>query len=161
MCLHKDNRENLEEMIQLALELGADRFVHYNFVPAGRGWEMLEEDLNPQEREKVLPIATQAFRQSPGVGILMFFAGHFTDTMVQPVDPALIPLRHKVRTLPQTDAITQQPTQFLGEGLPFSRIVVLIDFFQFAQQVHQAALTLGGADAIVRSPKIRNQNSIE
>jgi radical SAM protein with 4Fe4S-binding SPASM domain len=54
MCLHRDNRTNLEEMVRFAIELGADRFVHYDFIPAGRGREMLEADLNPEQREEAL-----------------------------------------------------------------------------------------------------------
>jgi len=56
----------------------------------------------------------------------MFFPRHLADPTIQPVDPALIPLRRKVRTLPQADSITQQPAQFLGEGPPLGGVVALI-----------------------------------
>ena len=73
----------------------------------------------------------------------MLFVCHLANTTVQPVDPAGIPLRRQVRTLPQTDAITQQPAQFLGEDLPRDGVVALIHLLQLAQQMWEALLPIG------------------
>ncbi|KXA96390.1 hypothetical protein AKJ37_05370, partial [candidate division MSBL1 archaeon SCGC-AAA259I09] len=35
-------------------DVGADMFMHYNFIPTGRGKEMAKLDLNPHEREELL-----------------------------------------------------------------------------------------------------------
>ena len=114
-----------------------------------------------QERKDVLAIAAQTFGQSPGVGIRMFFPGHFTDPAVQPVDPALIPLGREVRTLPQADAVTQQPAQLLGERPPLGTVVVLIHLLQFAQQMGEALLPIGRVNRIVRRPEVGDQNTVE
>lgn len=50
-------KKNLEEMpaiIDLAEEIGAERFTNFNFVPAGRAKEHVDQDLSPEEREKLM-----------------------------------------------------------------------------------------------------------
>jgi radical SAM protein with 4Fe4S-binding SPASM domain len=52
-------RHNLEEvpaLIDLAAELGANWFMLYNFIPTGRGVDIVDSDLSPQERENVLKL---------------------------------------------------------------------------------------------------------
>jgi radical SAM protein with 4Fe4S-binding SPASM domain len=38
----------------LAEEIGAERFTYFNFIPTGRGKELYNQDLSPEEREKLM-----------------------------------------------------------------------------------------------------------
>lgn len=53
-CFTRDTVEHAQEMIDLAISLGADTFVHFNFIPVGRGVEMAHEDMSPAQREALL-----------------------------------------------------------------------------------------------------------
>jgi radical SAM protein with 4Fe4S-binding SPASM domain len=48
------NLKEIPEMIDFAAKLGVNWFMLYNFVPTGRGAEIIESDLTPDEREGVL-----------------------------------------------------------------------------------------------------------
>lgn len=48
------NFAELEGLIQFAKDLKADRFYAFNFIPTGRGKNMVDMDLTPQQREKML-----------------------------------------------------------------------------------------------------------
>jgi len=50
----KFNLHEIPEIIELADELGANWFMAYNFVPIGRGREIIDWDLSPEERESLL-----------------------------------------------------------------------------------------------------------
>ncbi|MGZ4850777.1 MAG: radical SAM protein [Candidatus Bathyarchaeia archaeon] len=50
----KNNLEEMPAIIDLAEELGAERFTNFNFVPAGRGKAHYEQDPSPEEREKLM-----------------------------------------------------------------------------------------------------------
>lgn len=50
----KLNYRDIPAMIELARELKADRFIAFNFIPTGRGREIVELDLSPSEREELL-----------------------------------------------------------------------------------------------------------
>ncbi|MFP4654682.1 MAG: hypothetical protein ACLFMM_03245 [Methanohalobium sp.] len=54
MTATKDNLNEVEDIINLTEELGACTFMHYNFIPSVRGKEIIDKDLSPQEREKLL-----------------------------------------------------------------------------------------------------------
>ncbi|MGB7620798.1 MAG: radical SAM protein [Terriglobia bacterium] len=53
-CFTRDTVEQAQEMINLAISLGANTFVHFNFIPVGRGVEMAHEDMSPSQREDLL-----------------------------------------------------------------------------------------------------------
>jgi radical SAM protein with 4Fe4S-binding SPASM domain len=53
-CFTRDTVEHAQEMIELAISLGANTFVHFNFIPVGRGVEMAHEDISPAQRETLL-----------------------------------------------------------------------------------------------------------
>ncbi len=69
----KMNYKQLPEMLKLAKELKVDRFIAFNFIPTGRGKEIVEMDLSPKERYEVLELLyselssgeLQAFSTSP------------------------------------------------------------------------------------------------
>lgn len=48
------NIDELQSMVDLARELGAQNFCAFNLVPTGRGKDMVEEDLTPWQREEML-----------------------------------------------------------------------------------------------------------
>ncbi len=48
------NYEEVPEIISLAEKLGVDWFMVYNFVPVGRGREIVSTDMTPDEREALL-----------------------------------------------------------------------------------------------------------
>ncbi len=53
--LTRTNVDEIDDIIELAEEIGVNRLIFFNFVPVGRGLENAEElDLDPREREKVL-----------------------------------------------------------------------------------------------------------
>ncbi|MFQ5711216.1 MAG: radical SAM protein [Candidatus Geothermarchaeales archaeon] len=57
------NYGEISDLIDFSDELGADWFMIYNFVPTGRGTEIVESDLSPEEREEVLIEAFQKTRE--------------------------------------------------------------------------------------------------
>ena len=59
----KDFIGELEDLIRLAIDLGSDYFYTYNFIPVGRGREMVEKDLSPEERERMFDICYTYFDQ--------------------------------------------------------------------------------------------------
>ncbi len=69
----KLNYKKLPDMIRLAKELKVDRFIAFNFIPTGRGKDIVELDLSPKERYETLELLyselssgqLQAFSTSP------------------------------------------------------------------------------------------------
>jgi len=60
------NVAEVPSLISLAKRLGANRFTHFNFIPTGRGREILSLDLSPLEREELLKLL---YRESKNAGI--------------------------------------------------------------------------------------------
>ncbi|MCD6278468.1 MAG: radical SAM protein [Desulfurococcales archaeon] len=55
VTLTRMNVDEVNDLINLAEDVGANRIIFFNFIPVGRGLENAEElDLNPLERERVL-----------------------------------------------------------------------------------------------------------
>lgn len=50
----KMNLQEVPRLIDLSKELGAKRFMAFNFIPTGRGQEIIGMDLSPEEREGLL-----------------------------------------------------------------------------------------------------------
>jgi radical SAM protein with 4Fe4S-binding SPASM domain len=48
------NYKEIPELIKFVNNIGADWFMVYNFVPTGRGIDIMDQDLTPQEREELL-----------------------------------------------------------------------------------------------------------
>ncbi|MHA1677141.1 MAG: radical SAM protein [Candidatus Njordarchaeales archaeon] len=48
------NYHLIDKMIQLAKKLNVDLLMHYNFIPTGRGRDIIKMDLAPEDREKLL-----------------------------------------------------------------------------------------------------------
>jgi len=54
MTVTKLNLHEVPAVIETCRRLGVDWFMHYNFIPTGRGREMIDLDLTPEEREELL-----------------------------------------------------------------------------------------------------------
>ncbi|MHA1238073.1 MAG: radical SAM protein [Candidatus Odinarchaeia archaeon] len=52
----KYNYKEIPDLIEYADKLGVDWIMLYNFVPTGRGVDILDQDLEPEEREELLKI---------------------------------------------------------------------------------------------------------
>jgi len=50
----KSNLSEMPMILDLAEELGAERFTYFNFVPAGRGKDIYAQDLSAEERENLM-----------------------------------------------------------------------------------------------------------
>ncbi|WP_147654458.1 radical SAM/SPASM domain-containing protein [Methanomassiliicoccus luminyensis] len=50
----RNNIGEVPQIIDLCGDLGVNWFMAYNFIPAGRGRNMIEEDLSPEQREELL-----------------------------------------------------------------------------------------------------------
>jgi radical SAM protein with 4Fe4S-binding SPASM domain len=50
----KSNLAEISGILDLAEEIGAERFTYFNFIPTGRGKEHYDQDLSPEEREKLM-----------------------------------------------------------------------------------------------------------
>jgi len=50
----KMNFDELEDLIKLAMKLKVDKFFVFNFIPVGEGKNLIDIDLTPEQREKML-----------------------------------------------------------------------------------------------------------
>jgi len=66
----KNNLTEIPSVLGLAENMGIDRFTLFNFVPTGRGRNILEVDLSPQEREDVLKFLNRKLSEGPKLAIL-------------------------------------------------------------------------------------------
>lgn len=72
----RENLRDLPALYRLVQNLGAHRFYVFNFIPTGRGREILDRDLTPEEREEMLELLynclmerkIQVFSTSPQFG---------------------------------------------------------------------------------------------
>jgi radical SAM protein with 4Fe4S-binding SPASM domain len=53
-CFTRNTAYKVDDTIQFAVDLGCKVFSHFNFIPVGRGKEIMREDLTPGQRELLL-----------------------------------------------------------------------------------------------------------
>ena len=53
-CFTRQTAHSVDDVIRFALDLGCRTFSHFNFIPVGRGRDIVEEDMTPAQREMVL-----------------------------------------------------------------------------------------------------------
>ena len=69
-CIHQGNYDELEKIIEFAEhDLKANCFAHFNFIPVGRGLKMVQGDITPAQREKLLSVLNRKM-QAGGIGII-------------------------------------------------------------------------------------------
>ncbi|MHA1616938.1 MAG: radical SAM protein [Candidatus Njordarchaeales archaeon] len=60
MTVTKLNYHLVPQMLEFVRKIGANLFMHFNFVPTGRGKEIVELDLSPEEREELLKLLAKS-----------------------------------------------------------------------------------------------------
>lgn len=63
------NYNRIGEMVDLAVSLKVRRFIVFNFVPTGRGKDIISQDLTPQERESLLDFLYTKWQSKVGPDI--------------------------------------------------------------------------------------------
>jgi len=63
------NIKEIPALIDFAAKLGVDWFMLYNFIPTGRGLDIVDSDLTPDERENILKLCWNRMK-SAGVDVL-------------------------------------------------------------------------------------------
>jgi radical SAM protein with 4Fe4S-binding SPASM domain len=66
----KNNLKEIPEIIDLAEQIGAERFTYFNFVPTGRGKELFDQDISPEEREELMSYLLSRISKGSKVTIL-------------------------------------------------------------------------------------------
>ena len=69
MCVHQGNFAEVEKMLQFAVDIGAGCVAHFNFIPVGRGLNMVSGDLSPSQREWLLRTLND-WMQSGKIGVI-------------------------------------------------------------------------------------------
>ena len=69
MCVHQGNVGEVEAMIDFAKGLGATCFAHFNFIPVGRGLQMVHGDITPAQRERLLAILNRTMQEGK-IGVI-------------------------------------------------------------------------------------------
>jgi radical SAM protein with 4Fe4S-binding SPASM domain len=66
----KHNYKELPAIVDLSEKLGADWFMAFNFVPTGRGKDMVETDLSPSQREEMLKMLWHELKTRKHINVL-------------------------------------------------------------------------------------------
>ncbi len=66
----KNNLTEIPAVLEMAEKMGIDRFTLFNFVPVGRGKDIVAADPSPQEREQLLSFLNEKLSESPKIAIL-------------------------------------------------------------------------------------------
>jgi radical SAM protein with 4Fe4S-binding SPASM domain len=66
----KNNLTEIPAVIDMAENMGIDRFTLFNFIPVGRGKEIVAADPSPQEREQLLRLFNQKLSEGLRMAIL-------------------------------------------------------------------------------------------
>jgi radical SAM protein with 4Fe4S-binding SPASM domain len=53
-CFTRQTAGKVDDTIKFAIDLGCKTFSHFNFIPVGRGKEIMQQDLTPGQREMLL-----------------------------------------------------------------------------------------------------------
>ena len=65
----KYNYEDIPKMVDLAIKLKVDRFIHFNFIPTRRGREILDQDITPEQRERLLNFLYDKLEEDNGLQV--------------------------------------------------------------------------------------------
>jgi len=64
-CFTRQTADSADEMIKFAIDLGCHTFSHFNFIPVGRGREIMDSDMPPGQRELLLQKLQRHLEESP------------------------------------------------------------------------------------------------
>lgn len=132
----KHNYKEIPELIEFVDKLGADWFMLYNFVPTGRGRDIVEADLSPEEREALL-ITCWSMLKAKRVNVLST-APYFA-RIAQEIEEGKI--QDRIRSLPE---LCQ-----LGEELKTGEAIIPTHFYnpKLTGQLRRLADFIGGCGA--------------
>jgi radical SAM protein with 4Fe4S-binding SPASM domain len=57
------NFDELEDLLDLAVDVGCDYFYVFNFIPTGRGRDIMDLDLTPEQREKMVEFMSKCLNE--------------------------------------------------------------------------------------------------
>jgi len=66
----KNNQKEIPAILDMAEKMGIDRFTLFNFIPTGRGKEILTSDPSPKEREELLIYLNNQLSEDRKIAIL-------------------------------------------------------------------------------------------
>ena len=66
----KNNLKEIPRVLEMAENMGIDRFTLFNFVPTGRGKDIVAADPSPQEREELLKFFNEKLSKERKIAIL-------------------------------------------------------------------------------------------
>ncbi len=66
----KNNLTEIPAVLEMAENMGIDRFTLFNFIPTGRGKDIIAADLSPQEREELLRFLNKKLSEDHKIAIL-------------------------------------------------------------------------------------------
>ncbi len=69
MCVHQGNFPEVLDMLHFAVDIGAGCFAYFNFIPVGRGLEMVDGDLTPKQRQWLLETLNE-WMQAGRIGVI-------------------------------------------------------------------------------------------
>ena len=108
----KLNYKEAPQIIDLCEQLGVDWFMFYNFIPTGRGNDIIDFDLSPHEREELLRTLYQKNKESsvnllstaPQFARIAVETEHCSETAIIPTHFYNVP----------TKGVIEQLTEFIG-----------------------------------------------
>lgn len=62
-CFTRHTADTADELVRFAIGLGCQTFSHFNFIPVGRGREILDADLTPGQREILMGRLTRHLQE--------------------------------------------------------------------------------------------------
>ncbi len=66
----QDNIDEVPRIYELASDLGVKRIIYFNFIPTGRGTELVKSDISPEQRENLLKYLFALNRPGKGPEVL-------------------------------------------------------------------------------------------
>jgi radical SAM protein with 4Fe4S-binding SPASM domain len=66
----KNNLKEVPAVLDMAESMGIDRFTLFNFIPTGRGKDIVAQDPSPQEREQILSYLNEQLSEHRKIAIL-------------------------------------------------------------------------------------------
>ncbi len=103
------NLDSIPEIVDLARELNVDRLIVFNFIPTGRGKNIVKDDLTPEEREKLMNYLYDEWQK----GDMQIFSTCPAYARIS-LNKVMEEKEHKVS--PTHFADVELPEEFLGAG---------------------------------------------
>lgn len=109
------NIDEIPDLIDFAADLGVDWFMLYNFIPTGRGIDIVDSDLSPDQRDNILRLCWN--RMQVGAVNVLSTAPQF----------ARIAQEMTAKDIHESDGAVVVPTHFYNPALP-GQLRQLADF---------------------------------